>query len=103
MGLITWSDAHSSEQPSGVTGDLLVLLSAVCYAAYTTAIRYHLPDDEHVSMSLFFGLIGALNLICLAPVVISFGIFSRSIFAGLGVRVFFLTVFKGGAPLLRCP
>lgn len=99
MGLITWSDAHSSQQSSGVSGDLLVLLSAVFYAAYTTAIRYHLPDDEHVSMSLFFGLIGALNLIGLAPVVISLGIFSNGFFGGLSIRVFFLTVFKGEGPL----
>ena len=95
VGLITWSDAHSSQESSGVTGDLLVLLSAACYAAYTTTIRLRLPDDEHVSMALFFGLIGALNLLCLAPVVILLGLLKPITFAGLGTRVFFLTVFKG--------
>ena len=68
--LVTVGDASGSERAGDtVRGDLVCLLSAVFYAAYTTALRYFLPDDESCSMCLFFGYVGLVNLVALFPVV----------------------------------
>ncbi len=55
-----------------VLGDVLALLGAFMYGVYTTAMRRLLPDGTHISLSLFFGLIGFMNGICLLPCVFIF-------------------------------
>ena len=50
-------------------GDLAGLLSAIGYGAYTVLLRYLCPKDENrMSMQLFFGYIGLLNMMVLLPV-----------------------------------
>ena len=50
-------------------GDLAGLLSAIGYGAYTVLLRYLCPKDENrMSMQLFFGYVGLLNMMVLLPV-----------------------------------
>jgi solute carrier family 35, member F5 len=49
---------NGSEGAKGVLGDMLCLLSAALYAAYTVTLRRLLGEDEGVAMTLFFGLMG---------------------------------------------
>ena len=39
----------------GFWGDLMALLSAVCYSCYTVVIKKFVPDDDAVDMPLLFG------------------------------------------------
>jgi drug/metabolite transporter (DMT)-like permease len=51
-------------------GDLLTLFSAVMYGLYTTLIRKNIPDEDSVSVSLFFGYMGVINMCIVSPFVI---------------------------------
>ena len=53
----TLADTTSSGASAKGTfwGDMLVLVSAVLYAAYTVAIRKALTDDEHVGPGVCLG------------------------------------------------
>lgn len=53
-------------------GDLLALLGAILYGVYTTAIRKMIPDDSGISVSLFFGFLGAASFFMLFIFVIVF-------------------------------
>lgn len=75
------------------------MLSAVFYASYTIAIRVMLKDDESASMMLFFGFVGALNLVCLAPVLGMLWAASVVDPRQLSAKMFGLTVGKGDSPL----
>jgi solute carrier family 35 protein F5 len=49
-------------------GDIIALLAAVGYGAYTTMIRLKVPTDDHMSMQLLLGYVGLINLVFLSPV-----------------------------------
>ncbi|GAB4821963.1 hypothetical protein N2152v2_009009 [Parachlorella kessleri] len=92
----TLADTTSSGDGARGTfwGDMLVLVSAVLYAAYTVAIRKALSDDEHVSMALFFGLTGSVIFLGLGPLLLLLWL------AGVGLgtftwKTFGLVVAKG--------
>jgi solute carrier family 35 protein F5 len=52
-------------------GDIAGLVSAIGYGLYTVLLRYLCPKDEdRMSMQLFFGYVGLLNMIILLPVAI---------------------------------
>lgn len=53
-------------------GDLLALLGAILYGVYTTAIRKLIPDNSGISVSLFFGILGAASFLMLFIFVIIF-------------------------------
>ena len=36
-------------------GDMVALLSALCYSCYTVVIKAFVPDDDAVAMPLLFG------------------------------------------------
>ncbi|KAI9922541.1 hypothetical protein PsorP6_001114 [Peronosclerospora sorghi] len=55
-----------------VVGELVALFAAFMYGVYTTAIRRVIPDDESVSISLFFGIIGVIIMLCPFPLVVIF-------------------------------
>ncbi|GHP03532.1 hypothetical protein PPROV_000228700 [Pycnococcus provasolii] len=70
-GLVTVSDATGGERKGdSIKGDLICLLSAFFYAAYTTSLRYFLPNDGECSMALFFGYVGLLNMLVLLPFIL---------------------------------
>ena len=53
-----------------LSGDVVALLAAAGYGAYTTLIRLQLPDEESVSMQLVLGYIGAIVFCTLFPVIV---------------------------------
>ena len=74
--------------------------------ALQIAIRKMLHEDDSMSMMLFFGFVGALNAVCLAPVLLTLHLLGFVTAAGLTLRVFALTVCKGAATthaLLHAP
>ncbi|OQR83363.1 Drug/Metabolite Transporter (DMT) Superfamily [Achlya hypogyna] len=54
-----------------VWGDILALVGAIMYGVYTTAIRYFIPDEQKVSIALFFGLLGVVNAVGILPFVLT--------------------------------
>lgn len=63
--------------------------------ALQIAIRKMLQEDDSMSMMLFFGFVGALNAVCLAPVLLILHLVGFVNATGLTLRVFALTVCKG--------
>lgn len=60
-----------------------------------------LQDDNSLTMMLFFGCVGFLNAVCLAPVLIMLRVGGFVQTAGLTARIVGLTICKGataGAP-----
>jgi len=52
-------------------GDFLVLVSSALYGAYTVVIRLQMPGEEaEGNVALFFGYLGLLTTVVLAPVVL---------------------------------
>lgn len=50
-----------------VLGDALALASAVMYGVYAVVMKKRIGDEGRVSMPLFFGLVGAFNVVLLWP------------------------------------
>lgn len=48
-------------------GDGLALLSAVLYGVYSVFMKKRIPSEDQVSMPLFFGLVGLINVVLLWP------------------------------------
>ena len=101
--LVTLSDhredgAGSNPTESTNFGNFLTVLAAALYAGYTTAIRYLLPDDPQVSMLLFLGVIGVVNLLGVGAVIVlghfGLGMFP-DVFDDVTPRVFAWACAKG--------
>ena len=61
----------NTSNPSMISlwGDLAGLVSAIGYGAYTVLLRHLCPKDENrMSMQLFFGYVGLLNMTILLPI-----------------------------------
>ncbi len=69
----------------------------MCLGLGQIAIRQMLQDDDSLTMMLFFGCVGFLNAVCLAPVLIILRISGFVQTAGLTLRILGLTVCKGAA------
>lgn len=76
-------------------GDLVALFAAFMYGVYTTAIRRLIPDDESVSISLFFGFLGVINFVGLLPIVLAFHYSGIESLAGLTAEILLLIGIKG--------
>eukprot|EP00758_Cryptobia_borreli_P014624 Tbor_TRINITY_DN5939_c0_g1::TRINITY_DN5939_c0_g1_i11::g.18737::m.18737/K15289/SLC35F5; solute carrier family 35, member F5 len=65
----TDSNAHTHIKfnTKNIVGDILALLSAVFYAAYTTVLKWGLPDDDCFRIGMVFGIVGVLNLVLMWP------------------------------------
>lgn len=74
--LVSWGDtaAPGAAQNNTWWGDALALASALCYGLYTTAIRRLVPDGGTVSLSVFFGFLGAFNSVLLLPLVVGLAV-----------------------------
>ena len=94
------ADSGDTQRPSSVMGDALCLVSAGFYACYTVAIKKMLGGDEETNTMLFFGYVGLINLVCLAPVLLLLQLLSLVNVASLTAGMFGLVVAKGGSP--RC-
>ncbi|KAK9422135.1 putative EamA domain-containing protein [Seiridium unicorne] len=58
---------HKTQQQIAI-GDLMALISAVVYGLYVTVMKVRVGDEDRVSMPLFFGLVGIINVLLLWPV-----------------------------------
>ncbi|ORZ15350.1 hypothetical protein BCR42DRAFT_416916 [Absidia repens] len=58
----------SSSVSSALVGDILALLGAIFYGCYTTMLKVRIGDEERIDMPLFFGFVGAFNVLLLWPV-----------------------------------
>ncbi len=86
------SDEYAQDQ---VVGDLVALFAAFMYGVYTTSIRRLIPDEESVSISLFFGFLGAINFVCLFPFVVLFHYSGLESLSGLTMEILLLIGVKG--------
>lgn len=50
-----------------VLGNALALLSALTYGIYTVFMKKRIDDESRISMPLFFGFVGLINLLVLWP------------------------------------
>ncbi|PWN47298.1 hypothetical protein IE53DRAFT_402615 [Violaceomyces palustris] len=72
--LVTWADTEtnpSSTLGSPVNaplGDALALLSAFLYSIYVMMLKVKIGSEDRISMPLFFGFVGAFNIIALWPI-----------------------------------
>ncbi|PWN92983.1 hypothetical protein FA10DRAFT_263706 [Acaromyces ingoldii] len=67
--LVAQADAKAPIQgPSNPTlGDVLALASAFFYALYVSLLKKRIGSESRVSMPLFFGFVGLINIVCLWP------------------------------------
>jgi solute carrier family 35 protein F5 len=55
--------------PAPLIGDFLALLGAIFYGCYTTLLKLRIGSEDRIDMSLFFGFVGAFNVLLLWPVI----------------------------------
>uniref|UniRef100_M4BZI1 EamA domain-containing protein n=1 Tax=Hyaloperonospora arabidopsidis (strain Emoy2) TaxID=559515 RepID=M4BZI1_HYAAE len=89
------NDKGTHEGTDHVLGDLVALFAAFMYGVYTTAIRRLIPDEESVSISLFFGFIGVINMVCLLPIVVVLHYSGIESLSGLSLEIVLLISVKG--------
>lgn len=53
-----------------IMGDLLAILSALFYAMYTLLLKAKTGDETRISMTLFFGFVGAWNILLFWPILL---------------------------------
>lgn len=58
----------SNEPAQPFVGDLLALASALFYAVYVVLLKVRIGREERVSMPLFFGFVGLLNILFMWPI-----------------------------------
>ncbi len=63
------SSSGTAAADGRVLGDLVCILSALCYASYTVVLRRQLPNDDEADVALFFGYVGLFSTLAFAPVV----------------------------------
>lgn len=51
-----------------ILGDLLALSSAALYALYVILMKVKVKEESRVDMQLFFGFVGAINMLCFWPI-----------------------------------
>ena len=58
---------YGSNARLAVLGDFFALLSAVFYALYVVLLKVRIKQESRVDMQLFFGFVGAFNVLLLWP------------------------------------
>ncbi|KAJ7783910.1 vacuolar membrane protein [Mycena maculata] len=54
--------------PRAALGDILALISALFYALYVILLKVRIRDEARVDMQLFFGFVGAFNVLMCWPI-----------------------------------
>lgn len=73
--IISRSDSTLPDPPSEehgaptkpLLGDSLALISALAYAFYVILLKVRIKNESRVSMTLFFGFVGAWNIVLIWP------------------------------------
>ncbi|KAI8065395.1 uncharacterized protein B0P05DRAFT_589970 [Gilbertella persicaria] len=55
--------------PAPLIGDFLALLGAIFYGCYTTLLKLRIGSEDRIDMPLFFGFVGAFNVLLLWPMI----------------------------------
>ncbi|CDW97027.1 hypothetical protein [Sporisorium scitamineum] len=56
------------KSPNAPLGDMLALLSAFLYSLYVMLLKTRIGSEDRISMPLMFGIVGAINILCLWPI-----------------------------------
>ncbi|KAI7883296.1 hypothetical protein K492DRAFT_229681 [Lichtheimia hyalospora FSU 10163] len=68
LGVVLVSHSDTSEPSDApLLGDMLALAGAFFYGCYTTLLKLRIGDESRINMPLFFGFVGAFNIILLWP------------------------------------
>ncbi|CUF93358.1 membrane-associated protein, putative [Bodo saltans] len=67
--LVATTDDGSASH--SIAGDMVALLSAFFYGAYTTILKWCLPDEKKYNMGMVFGFVGVANLLLMWPGIIA--------------------------------
>ncbi|KAI8985168.1 hypothetical protein BDB01DRAFT_100810 [Pilobolus umbonatus] len=76
--LVSYSDHTTKHQlplleerslPRALIGDLLALIGALFYGFYTILLKLRIGSEDRIDMSLFFGFVGAFNILLLWPMI----------------------------------
>ncbi len=67
MGMVRRS-AVERGPPNAPMGDMLALLSAFLYSLYVMLLKTRIGSEDRISMPLMFGIVGAINILALWPV-----------------------------------
>ncbi|TKY88125.1 hypothetical protein EX895_002835 [Sporisorium graminicola] len=59
--------AAAGKPPNAPLGDMLALLSAFLYSLYVMLLKTRIGSEDRISMPLMFGIVGAINILCLWP------------------------------------
>ncbi|KAF8496660.1 hypothetical protein JB92DRAFT_2817793 [Gautieria morchelliformis] len=51
-------------------GDVLALASAIFYALYVILLKVRIRSESRIDMQLFFGFVGAINIVALFPLIL---------------------------------
>ncbi|KAI9313496.1 hypothetical protein BX666DRAFT_1977045 [Dichotomocladium elegans] len=65
--LVSSSD-KSGETNAPFLGDCLALAGAFFYGCYTTLLKLRIGDESRINMPMFFGFVGAFNVMLLWPI-----------------------------------
>ena len=93
-----WQDSVTNAQHAfryAWLGDLCSSIGALMYALYTTRLAYFAPNDDQISMPLFFGLLGVINMVLLFPVVAGLHYSGIKSLSGVDGTIFGLLFLKG--------
>lgn len=60
-------DSNGFAIPAPLIGDLLALCGAFFYGCYTTILKSKIVDESRIDMPLFFGFVGAFNVLLMWP------------------------------------
>ncbi len=65
--LVSLVDTGSPVAESSWVGDVIALLGAFAYACYAVYLKVRIADERSLHMPMFFGFVGALNLLLFWP------------------------------------
>ena len=63
--IVALSDKNTGKD--SLIGDVLAIVSAVCYGLYASFLRIRIKDETQVKMPMFFGFVGFFNMIFMWP------------------------------------
>jgi len=93
--LTTVHDTDKNGPAETAWGDIVCTFSAFMYGVYTVNIRRLIPDEAAVPLPLFFGFLGLINMIMLAPIVVILHYTGQENLSTLSGETFALICAKG--------
>lgn len=72
FGLIAQQDEETSQSEKPVIGDILSIVSAICYAFYAVYLKVKVPDESNFKFTYFLGFVGLINDVLLLPLFLLF-------------------------------